>query len=361
MSHALTYQPITNLRTVADTLPDYSLWLAGITPAAGMGSTDRTTDSETHGDTCLVDGMAMHNSPMGMAYPTPAYLCHVSGTGPPLFDQHGPVADAAVWSAARMTTSQFLSSTIMPPPPPVHTPSGGCYMDSSTHLWHPAPVPVPDDVDADGLAVWARVPVRTSGPNDVRRPAWDANIRIIFDSPEVPSPVDLLFGSHDNPLASALQRTIKKWYRGQAERLAVGWLVYRYIKWRTQPTATRYASLPHFLKPIHEQIWMPHPGSLDLIVWEPLRRRMLRDYDKYDMVKFIRQYTNSLRLRWSWDDDVLVTSSDGSGRYELKPAIVATMMSEAGWGLRPGFRACYPELFDADEWAKVVYEPRAAV
>ncbi|CAK7244551.1 MAG: hypothetical protein STHCBS139747_006093 [Sporothrix thermara] len=185
-------------------------------------------------------------------------------------------------------------------------------------------------------------------------------MRIIFDSPDTPSPLDLMYGSKHNPLADSLYRSCKHYYKGHAVRLAVGWQVYQYIKWRTQPTASRYASLPAYLKPSHEQIWRPHPGSLDLIVWEPLRRRMLRDYSKYNMAQFVLQYTRCLRLRWNADEADVLETNRATGAHVLCSAFVHTMMSDSGWGLQPEFRTFYPELFDDnDEWQKVVYDPHA--
>ncbi|CAK7205006.1 hypothetical protein SEUCBS139899_007770 [Sporothrix eucalyptigena] len=379
MSASVPYQLVNNNRAVADTLPDYSMWLAGIT--TGSSSTDGESETEmNHQHHCTMDDMSMqsihyHTTPAG-------YLQDLTAGTPSFFDTPHPqmTADASdIWSVSRLTTPQYLKTATglmplqLPAAPPMHTPAnftpyGPAIVEQpmSTSLceWHPPPPQppprIPDDsastASVDEIPIWARIPVRTSGPNDVRRLAWDTNVRIIFDSPDVPSPLDLMFGSKTNPLAQSIQRSCKKYYLGHAVRLAVGWQVYQYIKWRTQPTATRYALLPHFLKLTHEQIWMPHPGSLDLIVWEPLRRKMIRDYNKYDVVKFIQQYTRCLRLRWAVDEDVLETNDQGV--HVLRPAFVDKFMSESGWGLKPEFRTYYPELFEDDEWDKIVYDPR---
>lgn len=373
-----------------ETLPDYSIWLAGI--SANGSSTDDESEAEAmhhleHNHNLQVDdgrigGLGNHSIAQSYAMQAPAIPLHA--TTPSLFDTHhsqftatAGVADMwasrmpAPLSTSIQATSADLTanytSTIATSKPFMYSarqPVAGeaqttAPPDGGLKLWTApsgtATSSTGTGTGVDEIPVWARIPVGTSGPNDVRRPAWDANMRIIFDSPEVPAPLDIVFGSHQNPLASSLQRSIKTYYQGNPERLAIGWLVYHYIKWRTQPSAERYALLPQFLKPIFEQIWVPHPGSIDLIIWEGLRLKLLKTYDRYDMVKFIRTYCRCLRLRWRWDEDVLVTNAEGT--HVLRPDFVERFMSAAGWGLKPEFVTYYPELFDGDKWDQIVYNP----
>lgn len=364
-----------------DTLPDYSIWLAGIN-ATGSSTDDESEPEMVHHrnhshhiqmDNSDINGINNHHhvppnftmQPLGVPLPQ---------APPSLFDaQHSQfTADVTdMWSSRMpaplqtpmLATAADLDASyssavaaynpfVYTARPPVATATPTTAAGGDLDLW------VPDDTSTgsvDEIPVWARIPVRTTGPNDVRRPAWDANMRIIFDSPEVPAPLDILFGSHQNPLASSLQRSIKTYYQGNPERLAIGWLVYHYIKWRTQPSAERYALLPGFLKPIFEQIWVPHPGSIDFIVWERMRSKLLKTYDRYDMAKLIRIYCRCLRLRWRWDEDVLVTNAEGT--HVLRPDFVGRFMSASGWGLKPEFITYYPELFDGDEWDQIVYNP----
>lgn len=378
-----------------ETLPDYSMWLAGI--GHNAPSTDSESEPEMiHGthynqtqhlqmDEAHVNGVT-HQHSMTSAYTMQPPGVPLAATTPSIFDTQqsqfttditdmwtsripapmptsiqATAADiAASYDSAMATYNPFMYTArpqIAAATPTTTAADDNNAVDTHTqlNLWTPS-----NTAAATGAAEipeWARIPVRTSGPNDVRRPAWDANMRIIFDSPDVPAPLDLLFGSNQNPLASSLQRSIKTYYQGNPERLAVGWLTYHYIKWRTRPSAESYASLPHFLKPIFEQIWVPHPGSIDLIVWEKMRLKMLKLYDRYDMVKFIRTYCRCLRLRWRWDEDILVANAEGM--HVLRPDFVERMMNASGWGLKPEFVTYYPELFDGDEWDQVVYNPGA--
>ncbi|KJR88489.1 uncharacterized protein SPSK_07288 [Sporothrix schenckii 1099-18] len=362
---------------VLDTLPDYSLWLAGI--SAISSSTDGESESEVvfqhehnhngsnkNGHDYIADGADSVINNIAQSFPMESSSVPLPAAAVPSLvgSQHvsfrANVNDlwgsrtAVPLSAAMQATDADLAancdSTAAMYDPFEYS---GRLPSTGLSLWSPfcaGTVP-----DMENVPVWARTPVRYSGPNDVRRPDWDANTRIVFDSPEVPAPLDILYGSHHNSLASCLQRSGKTYYQRDPERLAIGWLVYHYVKWRMQPSAARYAMLPTFLQPLHEQVWVPHPGSLDFVIWEGPRRKLLKTYDRYDVVKFIRRYCRCLRLRWRREEDVLVTNVEG--KHVLRPDFVERFMSTAGWGLDPEFVKYYPELFDGDEWDQIVYNP----
>ena len=354
--------PIQGTHTLADPHLDFSPWLAGMNKGETIEPhhhhhqqvddtatyfIDHRATASIHAEDFSASGPFLLNTQFCPTFEPPAARSvSQAATSQP---EESPPDDSALPVDAIGDFDATLSRLILINP------------SNSTGLCPWQPVPRSTIAPHDDLApVWARIPARSYGLNDVRRPAWDANMRIIFDSPDTPSPLDLMYGSKHNPLADSLYRSCKHYYKGHAVRLAVGWQVYQYIKWRTQPTASRYASLPAYLKPSHEQIWRPHPGSLDLIVWEPLRRRMLRDYSKYNMAQFVLQYTRCLRLRWNADEADVLETNRATGAHVLCSAFVHTMMSDSGWGLQPEFRTFYPELFDDnDEWQKVVYDPHA--
>lgn len=204
------------------------------------------------------------------------------------------------------------------------------------------------------LPIWARVPLRNLTLSyHLRHCPWDSHVQAILDAPDTPSPLDLLFGSHHNPLANLVQSNVKKWYPGDPERLAIGWLAYHHIKWRTQPTFERFLRLPDCLKPTSEQMWLPHPGCLDMIFWKKLRLNILESYNKYDIDAFMRLYCRCLKLRWSRDEEVLVPGEEDG--HVVRPDFLERFMSEGGWGLKDELIAEYPELFDGIDLQRVVY------
>ncbi|OAA60272.1 hypothetical protein SPI_05396 [Niveomyces insectorum RCEF 264] len=252
-----------------------------------------------------------------------------------------------------------------PPPPPQQVPSGldNLRSDFSDEVEHYDPFldgTLWNVVDfwayrnCENLPVWARIPVRTSTSVDIRHSkGWDSNISVILDSPDSPYPLDLMFGSSQNPLANALHRAVKSYLWGELERLAFAWITYHYIKWRTQPSIERYARLPNYLKPLAEQTRSPHPGCLDYVLWKEVRLRMMKSFEKYDIEKFVRLYDGCLRLRWPKDREYLVPTEDG--KHVLRPDFITLLMSLDGWGLKPEFIDQYAELFDGLDLKGIVY------
>ncbi|CAM1506234.1 Fc.00g058750.m01.CDS01 [Cosmosporella sp. VM-42] len=209
------------------------------------------------------------------------------------------------------------------------------------------------ETSIEQLPAWSLIPLRISSNFHLQHSPWDADIRLILDAPDIPTPLDLLFGSKQNLLASLIHRNVKKWYHGDPERLAIGWLVYHYIKWRTQPSVERYSRLPNCLKPALEQTSSPHPGCLDLIVWKNLRLNMLKSHSKYDIDNFIHLYCSCLKLRWARDEDVLVPSEED--KFIVRPDFYQCFMSEDGWCLRAEFVSQYPELFEGLDLRNIIY------
>lgn len=205
----------------------------------------------------------------------------------------------------------------------------------------------------EGLPRWARTPLRTSTVDDACHSPWDADIRAIIEAPDTPSPLDLLFGSSQNRLAGSVHRCVKIWYHGNAERLAIGWLVYHYVKWRTQPSMERFSRLPNWIKPELEQTSSRHPGCLDLVLMKGLRLNIVKNHRQYDINRFIRLYCTSLRLRWSSDDEVLVPNETND--YAVRPDFFRRFMSEDGWGLKSEFISQYPELFEGLDAEKMSF------
>ncbi|KAH6889853.1 hypothetical protein B0T10DRAFT_572004 [Thelonectria olida] len=130
--------------------------------------------------------------------------------------------------------------------------------------------------------------------------------------------------------------------QGRSQPLAIGWLTYHYIKWCTQPTAERYLCLPNCMQPTPEQIQSLHPGCLDVILWKKLRKNILKNHAKYDIVKLIQNYCSCLKLGWLGGEDFLVPEE--KNKHSLRPEFVRCFMSEDGWGLKSEFLSHYPEF-----------------
>src|SRR6201986_4874740 len=108
----------------------------------------------------------------------------------------------------------------------------------------------------------------------------------VTESPDVPSPLELLHGSKHNQLANAIHDRLRMRACREPERLAYGWLEYLIIKWYSEPTPTRFRRVPDFLKPRPEQLSHPHARCIDGIIWPKLRVNLILNQHKYDLEQF---------------------------------------------------------------------------
>jgi hypothetical protein len=187
---------------------------------------------------------------------------------------------------------------------------------------------------------------------------WPGQQQLIASSPDIDvvSPVDILFGSKHNAFTTCIQRSLPRWPCRAPERLAVAWLIYAFSKWRAEPTAERYLRLPAYIRPVTEQILLPHLSYLDLIVWERLRTNLIRKYRDYehDIEGVFGTLLRCLRVRWPWGEDFLEPGDDGGLR--MSPQFFDMFTRVEGWGLTEEFVQTYPALVEGLDLDVIMYE-----
>lgn len=186
---------------------------------------------------------------------------------------------------------------------------------------------------------------------------WDADLCYVLDAPPVPSVQGLLFGSKQNTFESSVKGCLQEWRCGDPERLAAGWLIYSFVKWRTNPTAETFARLPSCLRPTLEQVQLPHNGFLDVLLWEKLRVNIIKHQNKYDITQVLRILGSSLRVKWHRGDSIV--ESNGDDGLIVRCEFLERFMDEDGWGLSSEFIARYPELLEGLDIQKIVYDVEA--
>ncbi|KAM5353250.1 hypothetical protein ACJZ2D_016856 [Fusarium nematophilum] len=202
---------------------------------------------------------------------------------------------------------------------------------------------------------WAQVPLtfvnRLSGS---KYAPWESILHQIASVAEVPSAQDLLYGSKKNVLANCIRHCLHEWRCHDVETVAIGWLIYVFIKWRENPTAERFARLPDYLKPVAEQLQLPHDSCLDMILWRKLRSNLIRYQNAYNLDHVLEVFSRSLRVKWSRQEILL----DVNERDELivRAEFFERFMSEDGWGLSYKFVNQFPELTEGLSLDAVVYD-----
>ncbi|PYI00877.1 hypothetical protein BO78DRAFT_465032 [Aspergillus sclerotiicarbonarius CBS 121057] len=242
-----------------------------------------------------------------------------------------PIQLATTTSISKPTTTNkepTTTTTTPPPPPPPKDP---------TPLW--SLLPLHSDPPHSPSLLWFTLPPTT-----------------IINTPPSPHPLDLLYGTHTNPLAQAIYTSSLRRPLRDPERLAFGWLSYHYAKWLYSPSPSTFSHLPSFLHPAPEQLSIPHPASLDLLIWPEIRGNLIREWGSYagqkdDLFGFL---ACCLKIRWPWGEAVL--ERDGGNGLVMREGFRERVMCKEGWGITREFVRCYPGVVRGVELGDVLVE-----
>ncbi|KIW74777.1 hypothetical protein Z517_11547 [Fonsecaea pedrosoi CBS 271.37] len=242
--------------------------------------------------------------------------------------------------------SQQMPRSSIRLPPPNHSRSRACnHSDSSLSF---------ADSQTPSLPRWSLTPNNTSeDPLSKASSPWFDSPSAVAASPEEPEPLDLLFGSCQNFLANSIHTALRKSRVAEPERLAIGWLLYVFSKWRVHPTPESFARIPPFLWPIPEQIQQAHPVNLDMILWPALRLNLIRMADITQLPNIFDMMSCCLKVRWPWGQEILEASENDG--LKMRDEFYKVFSRVEGWGLTPEFINAYPNLLDGLSVDSVTY------
>ncbi|QRD92682.1 hypothetical protein F9C07_2205858 [Aspergillus flavus] len=183
----------------------------------------------------------------------------------------------------------------------------------------------PSETASGSIPAWSLTPINEYGHISPPLPAtclWLAHPDQIAACPSLPSPLDLLHGTRRNFLADKISQAIRVRAIRDPERLASGWLIYVFSKWRATPTMAAFLHIPPFLRPVLLQIQRGHPAAIDLFVFPQIRINLIKSWDKYDFV--IQR-----------GEDIL--ERDGQDNLHIRREFLDVFTRESGWGLTPEF------------------------
>lgn len=190
---------------------------------------------------------------------------------------------------------------------------------------------------------WLSLPANTISSEPIKLDCTWLNFpQAVASSPDVPQPEDLLFGSRKNLLANGIHKSLREARVAEPERLAMGWLLYIYSRWRIIPTRENFERIPHFLRPVPEQISQPHPARLDMVPWPSFRLALMNQQSDSELDETLELLACCIKLRWPWGKEFLQMRDDGS--RQLVDEYLELLLSSDGWGITREFAVVYPHL-----------------
>ncbi|GMG24733.1 unnamed protein product [Aspergillus oryzae] len=247
------------------------------------------------------------------------------------------------------SSSNPIQSTRNNTPRADPSPSSLLVSGDSSHQQAPYPQTLAREPrTADTNLAWKQLPLHDDNflnPQTISC-AWfeyPERIALCPDSPS--SPLDLLYGTNTNYLANMIYKATQRRPIRDPERLAVGWLCYHLARWIVSPSPATYANVPPFLRPVPDQLQIPHPMVLDNIPWPQVRVNLIRHWDMFRDMRddLFGLFSCCVKVRWPWGESILERNSHNE--LCIKERFFETFMSETGWGITPEFMQRYPQLF----------------
>ncbi|OQD84615.1 hypothetical protein PENANT_c012G07725 [Penicillium antarcticum] len=217
-----------------------------------------------------------------------------------------------------------------------------------------------ESLPANNPPPWNQIPLHSDDFSSVQTIVscpWLAYPEKITPCPDTPSSaLDILYGTKTNQLADMIHTALQRRPVRDPERLAIGWLAYHATRWIISPTPATFERLPAFLRPMQEQLQVPHPAVLDFMPWPKLRLNLMNRWHLYNKERddFFGMFACCIKIRWPWGEDILERNEENE--LVIKPQFYETFMSEAGWGVTPEFIARYPDLFVGIDINSIVVE-----
>jgi hypothetical protein len=202
---------------------------------------------------------------------------------------------------------------------------------------------------------WALLPFSDGADPDfvAQTISWYTHLDLIAECPMEPSPLDLLYGTQTNYLANIIYQRLRKYPTRDPERLALGWIIYLFAKWRACPTPESFINLPSNMWPVREQMNTPHESCCDEVLWPQLRVNMIRKLDKPKIQESFSYLSCCMKVRWPWGEEVLCRNE--ANELLVRPEFKAVFMSLEGWGMTLEFMQRFPELVEHMDCNTILY------
>lgn len=110
------------------------------------------------------------------------------------------------------------------------------------------------------------------------------------------------------------------------------------------------------MHPIQEQLRIPHPASLDLLIWPEIRVTLIREWEVYsrqrdDLFGFL---ACCMKVRWPWGESLL--ERDEKNDLVMKTRFKDMIMCKEGWGITREFVNVWPDVVRGVDVGEVLME-----
>lgn len=186
------------------------------------------------------------------------------------------------------------------------------------------------------------------------------DIEYIYDNPTDPD-------APDDTLSHFVMQLIKA-FRGLDEapqQISSMTTTFYQLRWTIWPCQETYDAMPDFMRPMQEQLEIPHVPWVDYIHFPRMRAKMIYLWREIPLDDFFQPYSATISVNWQYGsavENVLCkaterASEEGAGatlvkrlssqpRKRIRQAFDAHLRQLDNWTLGPVFAQCFPALAD---------------
>lgn len=126
------------------------------------------------------------------------------------------------------------------------------------------------------------------------------------------------------------------------------------MRWMVDPSKEHFDEIPEWLKPVPNQLFMPHPMILDFFLWPALREHVVQYPSLHIGMNWLLDAAGSINCGWPSPPEDALCKNQGTGGTDLSRDAKEFISNLENWSLGPSFRKYIP---NADALVSIRPEP----
>lgn len=116
------------------------------------------------------------------------------------------------------------------------------------------------------------------------------------------------------------------------------YLAWYLMRWMVHPSPETYQAMPEWLRPTPNQLFMPHIGIIDFVVWPAFREFAVKIPSMQEGMEWLMDMSNTIQCDWAFTVKEAMLRDDQTGLTDLCPAAKMCIHDLTNWSVGPSFR-----------------------
>ena len=169
--------------------------------------------------------------------------------------------------------------------------------------------------------------------------------------------IDVLFSERQFAAADDVSkwagRLASTYFSASFEQIICFWSSWHVMRWMIAPSPETFEAMPEWLRPIPQQLFVPHNISNDFLAWPRLREAIIGREEMQRNSEWLIELGMSLSCNWDRSIEEALYRDGESGVLALNPSAIEHVGNMGHWTVGPKFRAWLPNV---DQYVRVKYD-----